>query len=283
MPVRLIAIDIDGTLLDSQRRLSEANVRAISHAASRGVEVALITGRRFDFALPVARKLDCPLTMIVNNGALIRAITGETHVRHLLSRATARQVLEVTEPWRDAAAVVFDRFRENQVILEKIVWDDPIRGGYYSRNRTFLAEVAPLETCLTEDPLQVMLTGTVASMQAAERALQSAPFRAEFALAVTAYESRDFSMVDVIHPACSKGAALAEWARLRGYARQDIMAIGDNHNDREMLSFAGVPVIMGNAAPELKQQGWHETRSNDEDGVAAAIEAFVLRTVIPCV
>ena len=282
MPVRLMAIDIDGTLLDSQWRLSDANARAISHAASRGVEVALITGRRFDFALPVARKLACPLTMIVNNGALIRATTGETHVRHLLARHTARQVLEATSAWRDAAAVVFDRPRENQVILEKIVWDDPIRGGYYTRNRSFLAEVIPLEACLTEDPIQVMLTGAVAVIQEVERALQSVAFRREFTLAVTTYENRNFSMIDVIHPACSKGAALAEWAGLRGYARQDIMAIGDNLNDREMLSFAGVPVIMGNAVPELKQQGWHETRSNDEDGVAAAIEAFVLRTAIPC-
>jgi 5-amino-6-(5-phospho-D-ribitylamino)uracil phosphatase len=93
---------------------------------------------------------------------------------------------------------------------------------------------------------------------------------------VTCYESRDFSMIDVIHPACSKGSSLAEWATLRGYNREQIMAIGDNHNDLEMLSYAGIPVIMGNCVPELKNYGWHQTHTNDENGVATAITQFAL-------
>jgi hydroxymethylpyrimidine pyrophosphatase-like HAD family hydrolase len=85
-------------------------------------------------------------------------------------------------------------------------------------------------------------------------------------------------MIDVIHPSVSKGAALAEWAGLRGVCRQEILAVGDNHNDMEMLSFAGVPVVMGNGVPELKTRGWAITGSNDEDGVAAAIEQYALQT-----
>jgi HAD superfamily hydrolase (TIGR01484 family) len=77
MTVRLIALDIDGTLLDSRWQLPEANRAAISEAARRGIEVALVTGRRYDFAMPVARQLDSPLTMIVNNGALIRSKRGK--------------------------------------------------------------------------------------------------------------------------------------------------------------------------------------------------------------
>jgi hypothetical protein len=282
MAVRLIAIDIDGTLLDSRWRLSAANARAIAQASARGMEVALITGRRFDFALPVAQQLDGPVTMVVNNGALIRSRDGATYLRHLLARDTARRVLAATQPWRETAAVVFDRPMKNQVVLERIAWDDPIRGGYYARNRSFLGEVFPLEACLTEDPIQVMFTGAVAVIQEVERALCSVEFRDTFFTAVTTYETRNFAMVDVLNPVCSKGAALAEWARVRGYGREEVMAIGDNHNDREMLSFAGVPVVMGNAVQELKGQGWHETRSNDEDGVAAAIEAFALRAAAPC-
>src|SRR5882762_10117080 len=109
MPVRLIALDIDGTLLDSRWQISEANRAAIAEAARRGIEVALVTGRRYDFALPVAQEIDSPLTMIVNNGALIRSKDGRTHVRHLLPRTIARNVLQITQPWRDGAAVVFDR------------------------------------------------------------------------------------------------------------------------------------------------------------------------------
>jgi Cof subfamily protein (haloacid dehalogenase superfamily) len=282
MGVRLIALDIDGTLLDSQWQLPEANRAAIAEATQRGIEVALVTGRRYDFAMPVARKLDSPLTMIVNNGALIRSKDGQTHLRHLLPRETAKRVLELTLPWRDGAAVIFDRPLAKQIMLELLDPDDSLRYAYYSRNKEFIGLASPLEGCLTEEPIQVMLSGPIAPMREAETALRSAGFAADFALAVTTYESKDFSMIDVMHPIVSKGYSLAEWAALRGYAREEVMAIGDNHNDLEMLSYAGIPVVMGNSVPELKAYGWHETRSNDEGGVAAAIEHFALREAAPC-
>jgi hypothetical protein len=101
-------------------------------------------------------------------------------------------------------------------------------------------------------------------------------------LAATKYPARSFAMLDVLPPGCSKGAALAEWAEKQGLRRDEILAIGDNHNDLEMLHFAGVPVVMGNCVPELRAFGWHETNSNDEGGVATAIERFALREVGPC-
>jgi len=282
MAVRLIALDIDGTLLDSRWKLPEANRAAIAEATRRGIEVALVTGRRYDFAMPIALQIDSPLIMIVSNGALIRTQDGRTHLRHLLPRDTAARVLEMTKPWRDGAGVVFDRPRENQVVLEVLETDDPIRTAYYARNKEFIGQAIPLESCLTEDPIQVMLSGRVAPMREAEAVLRNAQNAEEFGLAATVYDSRDFAMIDVIHPQCSKGASLAEWATLRGLTREEVMAIGDNHNDLEMLSFAGIPVVMGNCVPELRNFGWHETRSNDQNGVAVAIEQFALREVAPC-
>ena len=282
MPVRLIAVDIDGTLLDSRWQLPAVNRAAISEATSRGVEVALVTGRRYDFAMPVARQIECPLTMIVNNGALIRTNDGVTQLRHLLPRATALEVLRATKEWRDAAAVIFDRPKENQLVLEKLNPDDSLRSAYYNRNKEFIRITSPLESCLTEDPLQVMFSGRVDPMREVEAVLRCAPFAPQTALAVTLYESRDFAMIDVLNPVCTKGSALAEWASIRGYARAEILAIGDNHNDAEMLSFAGIPVVMGNGVPALKTHGWHETRTNDEGGVASAIERFVLREAATC-
>jgi Cof subfamily protein (haloacid dehalogenase superfamily) len=283
MGIRLIGLDIDGTLLNSRYEVSGANRAAIAEAVRRGIEVAIVTGRRYDFARPVVQQIDSPITMIVNNGALVRTNDGKTHLRHLLPRGTARAVLEATRIWRGAAAVVFDRPMAGQVMLEAIDREDPLRGGYYARNRQYLGEASPLESCLAdEDPLQVMFTGGVAAMREAERVLQAVPFRDGFSLAVTVYDDKDFSMIDVIHPAVSKGAALAEWAGLRGIAREEILAIGDNHNDLEMLLFAGVPVVMGNSVAALKEQGWHVTLTNDEDGVAAAIERFALSKEEEC-
>jgi Cof subfamily protein (haloacid dehalogenase superfamily) len=276
MAIRLIALDIDGTLLNSHSEVSLANCAAISEATRRGIEVAIVTGRRYDFALPVVQQIHSPVTMIVNNGALIRTADGATHLRHLLRKATANRVLKATTAWRNCAAVVFDRPQENQVILESIDCSYPTRGSYYTRNRKFLGEANPLESCLDEDPIQVMFTGQLEPMRQAEQTLLATPFARDFSLAVTVYPDKDFSMVDVLHPSVSKGATLAEWAGLRGITRQEILAVGDNHNDLEMLSFAGIAVVMGNCVRELKQQGWHVTRSNDEDGVAVAIHRFAL-------
>ena len=148
MAIRLIALDIDGTLLNSQFEVSPANSAAIGEATRRGIEVAIVTGRRYDFALPVVQQIHSPVTMMVNNGALVRTTDGLTHLRHLLPKETALRVLQTTAAWRTCAAVVFDRPQENQVILESIDWSDPTRGPYYIRNRKFLAEAKPLESCL---------------------------------------------------------------------------------------------------------------------------------------
>jgi Cof subfamily protein (haloacid dehalogenase superfamily) len=283
MAVRLIALDIDGTLLDSRWQLPEANRAAIAEAARRGIEVALVTGRRYDFAMPVAQQLDSRLTMIVSNGALIRSKEGHTHLRHLLPKQTAGQVLRLTTEWREGAAVIFDRERENQLMLETLDPDDSLRYAYYSRNLEFIGLARPLESCLTEDPIQVMLSGRIDTMREAETRLRAADFAEKFRLAVTSYEHKDFAMIDAVPASCSKGSSLAEWAALRGIAREEVLAIGDNHNDLEMLTFAGIPVVMGNGVPELKAYGWHVTGTNDENGVALAIEQFALREAASCV
>ena len=274
MAIRLIALDIDGTLLDAQSQLPDINRQAIMNAAARGIEIALVTGRRYDFAMPIARQIPCPLTMIVNNGAMVKSSDGATKLVHRLPRDVARRVIEATPQFRDMASVCFDRPRDNQLIFERLDWNDPQRRGYFERNREFIAEMSPILDCLTEDPIQVMFTGPAGPARDVEAALSSLPFAHEYSLAVTLYESRDFGLVDVISPGCSKGSTLAEWVRSRGWSRQDVMAIGDNLNDREMLEYAGLPIIMANSVPELKSLGWRETLTNDEGGVAAAIDAY---------
>jgi Cof subfamily protein (haloacid dehalogenase superfamily) len=277
MPLRLIAMDIDGTLLDSHGQLSDANSGTIAEAQARGMEIVLVTGRRFDFARPIADAVPCDLHLIVNNGALIKSKDGQTHLRHLLSRATARRVLDATADFRSGAAVIFDRPREMQVVMEQIDWDDPIRGRYLQKNREYLAEVAPLTACLDgTDPIQVMYSGPCRSMRAAMELLENLPFAAEYTLAITEYEHRNFSILDVLHRGVSKGVALAEWVRRRGIPREAVMAIGDNWNDFQMLEFAGLPVVMGNGVAELKSRGWAVTLSNDQNGVAEAIRTYAL-------
>jgi Cof subfamily protein (haloacid dehalogenase superfamily) len=272
--IRLLALDIDGTILDSHGQVPEANRAAIAAAIDAGVEVALATGRRYDFARPIVERLPAPLTLILSNGAIVKTREGETLVRHLLPREIARAVIERVPQHRMNTSVVFDRPREGQVVFEVLEWDHPRKGAFLVSNRPFVSEVAPLVDCLTEDPVQVTFSGGCSEMRQLFGELHETP--GEFTAALTEYAHRDFSLVDVVKAGCSKGAALREWAVLRGIPREAVMAMGDNLNDLQMLEFAGTPVLMGNALDELKARGWPVTASNDDAGVARAIETFIL-------
>jgi hypothetical protein len=273
--ITLLAVDIDGTLLDSRGRMPEAHRDALVEVAARGVEVALVTGRSFHFTRPIAELLPIPLTLIVNNGAVVKDRAGATALRHLLSRSAARLVLEETRTYEDSVAIIFDRPDERQIVFERMDWSHPHRRGYYEKNKAFIAEApAPLADMLTEDPIQVMFNGGVAAMRTLTAALRALAAADQYAVAITEYEARDFALVDVNGAGCSKGATLARWAGTRGLGREAVMAVGDNFNDVEMLDFAGVAVVMGNAADALKSRGYRLTASNDEGGLATAVRNY---------
>jgi Cof subfamily protein (haloacid dehalogenase superfamily) len=272
--IRLLAIDIDGTLLDSHGRLPGAHREALLEAAALGVEVALVTGRSYHFTSPVVDLLPIPLTLIVNNGAVVKRKSGETELRHVLPREAARRVLDETQPFEDSVAIVFDRPDERQSVFERMDWSHPNRRGYYEKNKAFItATPAPLRDMLTEDPIQVMFNGSVEPMRALVGSLRSLPIADQFSVAITEYAARDFSLVDVNGAGCSKGTTLAAWALRRGWPPADVAAFGDNLNDVEMLDFAGTAYVMGNADAALKARGYRVTASNDEDGLARAIRA----------
>jgi hydroxymethylpyrimidine pyrophosphatase-like HAD family hydrolase len=171
---------------------------------------------------------------------------------------------------------VFDRSAGGQVIYERLDTSDPHHAAYVERNRAFVDAVSPLESALTEDPIQLMYAGTVDAMRELAGSLRALPYAGEFEVALTEYETRDLSLVDVTHQGCSKGSTLAEWAARQGVPREAVMALGDNLNDRDMLEFAGCPVVMGNAVPALHAHGWPVTLTNDECGVAEAIHRYAL-------
>jgi Cof subfamily protein (haloacid dehalogenase superfamily) len=277
--IRLLAVDIDGTLLDSTGRLPDAHHAALADAAAAGIEVALATGRSFHFTRPVAERLALPLTLIVNNGAVVKNEAGTTAMRHLLAREVARRILAETQAFEDSVAIVFDRPDERQVVFERMDWSHPQRRGYYEKNKAFIAEApAPLAAMLTEDPIQVMFNGSVEPMRALVDALRTSARSADYSVAITEYARRDFSLIDVNAPGCSKGATVARWAGRRGLTRDEVMAVGDNLNDVEMLDFAGTAVVMGNATDAIKQRGYLRTGTNDEEGLARAIERYVLNS-----
>jgi len=284
--IRLIGIDVDGTLLDSEGKLPDVNRDAIHAAVAAGVHVALVTGRSYPFARPVADALPASISLIVSNGAVERGMDGSTFARRLLDRDVARRVLHAMRDYRDATALVFDRDADRQVVFETMDWEHPGRRKYWSRNNSHIAQSVPLEDALTEDPIQVMFNGSVDLMRPlAELLRRDARVHAasegeilEYSVLMTEYVHRDFTLVDVTAPDATKGHALAWRAERMGLAREEVMAVGDNFNDLEMLEYAGTSVVMGNSVEELKGRGWHVTGHQNEAGVAQAIEKFALRS-----
>jgi Cof subfamily protein (haloacid dehalogenase superfamily) len=271
-PIRLIAVDIDGTLLNSKFRISEKDLQALRQANQDGIEVILVTGRRHTFALPIAEQLGFDLWLISSNGAITRSLASETFHRDLLSVETCRELCSVMQEFRGNTVVTFDKESTGALVLERMDELTSSIRHWLEKNIQFIEFVVPIEKALIADPVQAMFCGTLARMKAAARTLQSSPVKDKITVVRTEYPARDLCIVDVLNRDCSKGHALERWANYRGIPREQVMAIGDNFNDLEMLAFAGVPFIMGNACDELKAQGWAVTLSNDENGVAAAIE-----------
>jgi len=272
--IRLIAIDVDGTLLDARGQIPQANIDAIHDAVRADIHIALVTGRSYPFARPIADPLPASITLIVSNGAVERDMDGSRVARRLLDRHTARAVLDSTRPFRELAALVFDRDADRQVMFETMDWEHPGRKAYWARNQSLIAKSVPLENALVEDPIQVMFNGGVDAMRSLYFALHAEANG--FAVSLTEYPHRDFSLIDVTAPTATKGRALAWRAAQLGISREEVMAVGDNFNDLEMLEFAGLPVVMANAVDGLKQQGWAMTGDNENAGLAEAMRRFAL-------
>ena len=269
--IRLAAIDIDGTLLNSQFRISSVDLAALRKAHQAGIEIVLVTGRRHSFALAIARQLGFDLWLISSNGAVTRSLQGEPFHCDLLPRDVCRQFCSFMDEFRGHMVLTFDKDSKGAVVLERMDQLTLSIQRWLEKNMASIEFVVPLENALVADPVQVMLCGTLSRMRQARELLEGSAVRASITLLRTEYPARDLTILDVLNRGCSKGHALERWARHRGIAPEEVMAIGDNYNDVEMLAFAGVPFIMGNASEELKSRGWQVSLSNDEHGVAAAL------------
>ena len=271
-PIRLLATDIDGTLLNPQFQISEGDLNALRKAHASGIEIVLVTGRRHSFALPIAKQLGFDLWLISSNGAVTRSLGGETFHRDMMPAATCRELCGAMREFRGNTVLTFDKETKGALVLEHMDELGASIRRWLEKNIEFIDFIVPIENALVSDPIQAMFCGTITRMNAALKTLENAGMQDKTTVLRTEYPARDLLMIDVLNAGCSKGHALERWTKYRGLRRDEVMAVGDNHNDVEMLEFAGHPVIMGNACEELRGRGWRVTRGNDACGVAAAVE-----------
>ena len=279
-PVRLVAIDMDGTLLPSAAQsMSERNARALRAAQSAGITVVIATGRRMAYTVPLLEGLglraDTPL--ITSNGAVLKTLDGQPIDRCHMDAVVARGLCGLLRPF-GVLVFTFDRPGRGELVLEDL---ERVHGRialWVEANRNAIQVFKPLELAFNdgEDPIQGMVAGEISRMREAEQVLKASEWCDRCESARTEYPARDLSILDLLPRGVSKGWALEQLAGRLGVSRSETMAIGDNWNDVDMLEWAAQGVIMGNAAGELramaKSRGWKQAPPNDEDGVAVVLE-----------
>lgn len=284
--IKLLALDLDGTFLNSTGKISVQNKIAVEKAEEAGVLVTIATGRRFRDALPVALEAGFNAPVISHNGALLKyAATLETVAFSLLEPNTVGEVLRVGKEFGGDALLsadphgkgilYYDTVSATNVPLQKyLAWSKSLHGD---ESETSVLKVENLENIIGQiETVHVSYSGQCEPMREMLQILQNELGDSVNILA-TVYTRLDFTLLDVLPPDASKGFGVEKLAALNDLTPENVMVIGDNFNDLEMLEYAGTPVIMGNAAAELRERGdFHVTLSNNENGVAAAIERFIL-------
>jgi 5-amino-6-(5-phospho-D-ribitylamino)uracil phosphatase len=284
--IKLLALDLDGTLLNSQGRISETNKQAIRKAEEKGVLVTIATGRRFRDARPVALEAEFNAPIITHNGALLKfAQTLETVAYSLIETETVREILRVGREFGGDAllsadphgkgTLLYETVSEDNIPLQKyITWSKRLHGD---EAEEAVHHVENLEDVLHEtETVHVSFSGNCAPMGELEMVLKG-ELRSTANVLTTVYPQLDFTLIDILPPDASKGIGLEKLAVIENCTAENVMVMGDNFNDLQMLEFAGTPVVMGNASPDLlEREEFYTTLSNDESGVAAAIERFIL-------
>ena len=294
----MVAIDMDGTLVGLDGKISDRNVAALRAADRAGVEVVVATGRRHSYAMHLLHGagLREENVLVSSNGAVMRTMGAKLLERTLLSKAASEWLCGHLGEFRNALVITFDKVgadgedARGSLVVEQLEYLQANIERWMAANAAYIVQVTPIERSLEgEEPIQMMLCGTVERMRRAEALLLADPRVAavgattaispgvEIALSRTEYPARDLSIVDILPAGCSKGAALHRLAVQQGIRPEEILAIGDNWNDLSMLEMAGRAVLMENAPEDLKvlarERGWMIGGRHEDDAVAVAIEA----------
>jgi 5-amino-6-(5-phospho-D-ribitylamino)uracil phosphatase len=274
--IRVLALDIDGTLLNSRREISPRNHAAIEAAGRAGVQIALVTGRRYPAARKVADLLPGRKTLVLHNGGLVIEDAVAIRVRPL-ARSSAIAVLTFAKSVGADPVVHFGQGGEGLLYVETASPSHTLLAYYLSRSHPDVRVVPNLEATVaqeSDDPLQVMFGGSMNEMGELAAAIEALGL--QISALRTVYPRDDLSLIDIVAPTVDKSEALAFLCARWGVGMEEVLAIGDNWNDRLMLLAAGKGCVMGNADHGLLSLGLEVLPGNDEDGVAHAVERFVL-------
>jgi Cof subfamily protein (haloacid dehalogenase superfamily) len=268
-PIKLIAIDLDGTLLNTQHEMTERTEKTLKAAMSAGVKVIIATGKTFMSSQHIIKRLGTNTPGIYNQGTITFNSDGTVHSQQVLDKALARQVITYAED-RD---YVIGAYAGTRILVRKMTTRMAELTTYY--HEPMPEEVGPLQNILDNTPINKII------MFYPNDARRVLALRWQLSLQVGS-GARLLSAgipdeLEVLPPNASKGTALKVLLKEMGIPANQTMTIGDGENDVEMLQLAGLGVAMANANDHVKSVANVTTASNDADGVAEAVEKYVLQ------
>jgi len=262
---KMIAIDLDDTLLAQDLSISPINRQAISHAVSMGVIVTISTGRMFRSTVPYVEQLKLDVPVITYQGALIKnAISNEVVLARPLSLDISLEIIEES--------------RKHGVHIQTYIGDDYFFDKHNGYSKMYYAlsgiegrAVKRLEDFLVEEPLKVLIMDSPETISYLT-GLYTEMFKGKAEITISKSNYLEFTNIEA-----SKGSALEHLAQSLGIKREEVIAIGDGYNDISMIKYAGLGVAMSNAPEDVKKHADFITHSNEDDGVAHVIKKFVIK------
>lgn len=273
--IKLISLDLDGTLLNSKKQLSQGNLQALKACIARGIQIVPTTGRTVDGVPSVVKEIPGVRYVIATNGAMIFDMETETIIdRRMLENAQALAILRILEEY----PVMYDPYINGRGISEEKFFGHMERYGLPKELQEMVLvtrDVVPNVIRFVEEnggPVEKI------NMFFAEPSLKGEIRQRLKEIPDILITSSIPLNLEINHPEATKGKGILRLAKHLGISREETMAFGDGENDLSMMKEAGIGVAMENGMKELKEKADYVTGSNDEDGVAAAIDRFILGT-----
>ncbi len=265
---RLIVLDVDGTLVDRDRRISQATLHALASAQAAGIRVTLATGRMFASARPYSEKIRADAPLILYNGARIQdPASGQVHCMALLPRRQALHGLRLAQQF----GVHANLYLGEAIYIERVSDISRESARKDGVEQIPVSDLVGFLETQREDPVKILLIGPADRLEAL-----AAAYRRDTNDLPHIVRSEP-TYLEILRRGVSKGGALIRLCGLLGVPPSAAVAFGDNLNDLEMIQAAGLGVAMGNAHPDLKRAATVVAPGNDENGVAAVLWAHVLK------
>ncbi len=268
--IKLVVLDLDGTLLNSEKKINQVDKEAVREAIDAGISVTIFTGRSRHSARRYVKELGIGVPVVFQNGALIVDFsTGKILRMVKLSGEIAKRVVKEARK-RDIFYIIYTEFST----IKDMMVDRSYRGpyDYYMKQNTWrMYFVKDVTDHIRGDIAEVALIGKKDLIKEAVSWIDE-----KDASVIKSTEVGGESFWEIFGPGCSKAIALEFLLDHFGVSRDEVMFIGDGYNDVEVLKIVGYPVVMGNAPDDVKKYAKYITSDNDSGGVAEAIRKIAL-------